>query len=157
MNPSSDKLPRLEETIEQVTNFAERFPHELVTRKPDTIAFSANEIIYHLLEVEELWQRRIHQLLHSDDKHFQQIDPDALAKGHRYNEQPYNEGIEEWKTSREDTIDLIDAMTDEQRRIIGTHSRYGEMDTFRILDIIAEHDLQHLKQMERTLGLVQKK
>ncbi len=150
-----DKLHRLQETIGQVTNYAEKFPLPLVTSKPDAIAFSANEIIYHLLEVEELWQRRIHQILHSDNKHFVQIDPDALAKEHRYNEQPYKEGIEEWKSAREETIDLIDAMSDAQLHIVGIHSRYGEMDTFRILDIMAEHDLQHLRQMERTLKQIQ--
>jgi hypothetical protein len=149
-----DKLQRLQETIRHVTDFAETFPPELVTRKPDPIAFSANEIIYHLLEVEELWQRRLHQLLHSEDKHFQQMDPDALAKEHRYNEQPYLEGIEEWENAREDTIGLIDAMTDSELQIKGVHSRYGEIDTRRILDIMAEHDLQHLRQMERTLTIV---
>jgi uncharacterized damage-inducible protein DinB len=150
-----DQLQKLQQTLKLVTNFAERYPHELVTVKPDAVAFSANEIIYHLLEVEELWQRRIHQLLHSDDKNFQQIDPDALAKEHKYNEQSYEEGIKEWKDSREDTIDLINAMTDEERHIIGIHSRYGEMDTFQILDIMADHDLQHLRQMERTLKQIQ--
>lgn len=150
-----DKLQRLQETIKEVTAFAESYPQELLTIKPDAIAFSANEIIYHLLEVEELWQRRIHQLLHSEDKYFQQIDPDTLAKEHRYNEQPFNEGIKEWKAAREETIDLIDAMSEEQRLIIGTHSRYGEIDMYRILDIMAEHDLQHLRQMERTLKQIQ--
>ena len=150
-----DKLQKLQQTITQVTDYAERYPRELVTKKPDAIAFSANEIIYHLFEVEELWQRRIHQLLHSDDKHFQQIDPDALAKDHHYNEMPYNEGIEDLKSDRQDTIDLIDAMTEDERHIVGIHSRYGEIDTYRIMDIMADHDLQHLRQMERTLGLVQ--
>jgi uncharacterized damage-inducible protein DinB len=150
-----DKLKKLQETIKEVTDFAEKYPADLVTVKPDAIAFSANEIIYHLLEVEELWQRRIHQLLHSDDKHFQQINPDELAKEHRYNEQPYREGIEELKTAREETIDLIDAMTDDELHIIGIHSRYGAMDTLRILDIMADHDLQHLRQMERTLHTVE--
>jgi len=149
-----DKLQRLQETIKEVTGYAEKYPASFVTVKPDAIAFSANEIIYHLLEVEELWQRRIHQLLHSDDKYFQQINPDVLAKDHRYNEQSYSEGIEEWKTAREETIDLIDAMTDDELHIVGIHSRYGEIDTLRILDIMAEHDLQHLRQMERTLSIV---
>jgi uncharacterized damage-inducible protein DinB len=154
MNTASDKLQILQETIKQITNFAEKFPLSLVTIKPDIIAFSANEIIYHLLEVEELWQRRIHQLLHTDDRHFQQIDPDTLAKMKRYNQKPYDEGIAKWKAAREETIKRIDSMTGDQLHIIGVHSRYGEMDTLRILDIMAEHDLQHLRQMERTLKIV---
>ncbi|MDP4229519.1 MAG: DinB family protein [Bacteroidota bacterium] len=151
-----DKLKRLEETIKHVTDFAERFPPGMVTLKPDLIAFSANEIIYHLLEVEELWQRRIKQLLHTSDRHFQQIDPDALAKEHRYNEQSYEEGIAKWKAARKQTIALVSGMTPEQSMLKGIHSRYGEMDTARILDTMADHDMQHLRQMERTLATVSK-
>lgn len=150
----ADKLLRLQETITQTITFAEVYTQDLVKIKPDESAFSANEIIYHLLEVEELWQRRIDQLLHSEDKHFQQIDPDALAKEHHYNEKSYEEGISKWKEARKRTIDLINKMSDEELHIIGIHSRYGEMDTFRILDIMADHDLQHLRQMERTLNAV---
>jgi uncharacterized damage-inducible protein DinB len=151
-----DQLQRLQETIKQVTDYAERYPHDLVTKKPDDKAFSANEIIYHLLEVEELWERRINQLLHSEDRHFQQIDPDALAKEHRYNEQPYETGISKWKVARTETIKLIDSMSDDELHLVGIHSRYGEIDTFRILDIMTDHDLQHLRQLERTLKLVTK-
>jgi hypothetical protein len=94
--------------------------------------------------------------LHSENKHFQQIDPDALAKEHHYNEKSFDAGISDWKAAREKTINLVGAMSDEELLLVGIHSRYGEMDTFRILDIMAGHDLQHLRQMERTLGLVKK-
>jgi uncharacterized damage-inducible protein DinB len=146
-----DELQKLQETIKQVTNFAERIPPGLYSVKPDVIAFSANEIIYHLLEVEKLWQKRIHQLLHTTDHHFQQIDPDALAKEHRYNEKSYKEGIAKWRTAREETVKLIDGMTDDELQIKGIHSHYGEIDTHNIIDIMTDHDMQHLRQMERTL------
>lgn len=150
------QLQKLHQTIAKVTAYAEKFPREYIYSKPDAKAFSANEIIYHLLEVEELWQRRLDQLLHTEDHNFQQIDPDALAKENHYNEKSYEEGIANWNAAREDTVAFVDGMTDEQLAINGIHSRYGEMNTFRILEIIADHDLQHLRQMERTLILVKK-
>ena len=149
-------LQKLLQTMGKVTAYAERFPREYVYKKPDEKAFSANEIIYHLLEVEELWQRRLDQLVHTKDRNFQQIDPDALAKENHYNEKSYEEGITNWNAARNDTIALVEGMTDEQRAIAGIHSRYGEMNTLRILEIMADHDLQHLRQMERTLTLVKK-
>ncbi len=150
------QLQRLQQTVGKVTAYAEKFPREYIYTKPDAKAFSANEIIYHLLEVEELWQRRLDQLLHTEDHNFQQIDPDALAKVNLYNEKSYDEGIANWNAARKDTVALVHGMTAEQREINGMHSRYGEMNTFRILEIIADHDLQHLHQMERTLMLVKK-
>lgn len=148
------ELEKLEQTIAEVTHFANHFPRELVNKKPDAKAFSATEIIYHLVEVDQLWQRRIKQLLTTTDKNFQAIDPDALALENRYNDKPFDAGIEELMDARNDTVDLIETMSEGERRIIGTHSKYGEMDTHRIVETIQEHDLQHLEQLKRTLSLV---
>ncbi len=151
-----EKLSILNRTFNIVKDYAEEFPTELTSEKHNDKAFSANEIIYHLLEVEELWQRRIHQLLHEEKPQFQQINPDVLAIEHHYNERDYFEGIMEWQKSREETLELITSLSDEDISRIGVHSRYGEMNVYRILDIMADHDLQHLRQMERTLILVKK-
>src|SRR5437588_6172039 len=149
-----EKISILNRTFSLVKDFAESYPADLVAEKPDAIAFSANEIIYHLLEVEELWQRRIHQLLNEERPYFERINPDELAKEHHYNEHDFFEGIMELQKSREDTIELVTALSEEELSRKATHSRFGEMDVYRILDIIADHDLQHLRQMERTLKLV---
>jgi len=150
-----EKLSILDRTFNIVKDYAESFPSELTTEKPNEKAFSANEIVYHLLEVEELWQHRLHQLLSEEKPNFQRINPDELATTHHYNERNFQEGIHEWGKSREDTKELLSALTDDQLSRKGIHSHYGEMDVYRIMDIIAEHDLQHLRQMERTLTLVQ--
>ncbi len=150
-----EKLSILNRTFSLAKDFAEEYPTELQAEKPNEKAFSATEIVYHLLEVEELWQRRLHQLLNEEAPHFQQIDPNALAVTHHYNERDHFEGIMEWQKSREDTVELIKSLSDADLSRKGIHSRYGEMDVYRIMDIIAEHDLQHLAQMERTLTLVQ--
>lgn len=151
-----EKLSILNRTFSLAKDFAEAFPSELTTEKPNENAFSANEIIYHLLEVEELWQRRIHQLLNEEHPEFKRIDPDSLAIEHHYNEHDYFEGIMEWQKSREDTIALVKELSESDFSRKGTHSYFGEMNIYRILDIMADHDLQHLRQMERTLEAVKK-
>ena len=148
------ELEKLEQTIAEVTHFANHFPRELVTKKPDAKAFSATEIIYHLVEVEQLWQRRIKQLLTTTGRNFEAIDPDALAIENHYNQKSYDAGIEQLMDARNDTVDLIDAMSESERRIVGIHSKYGEMDTHRIVETMQNHDLQHLEQLKRTLQLV---
>jgi len=149
-----EKISLLKRTQSLVKNFAESIPPGLVKEKPSEIAFSISEIIHHLLEVEELWQRRIHQLLHHENPTFQQINPDELAKTNNYNEQDFHSGIAAWGDAREDTLNLVQELEDKELLRKGIHSRYGEMDVHRILDIIADHDLQHLAQMERTVGQI---
>lgn len=150
-----DSLIALSKSITDVTEYAKRVPEHLLTLKPDAIAFSVKEIIYHLLEVEELWHRRIRQLLGGNDNRFQQIDPDALAQEHDYNSKSYEDGIHQWETARAETIKIIDTMTEDERNLVGVHSRYGEMNVHRIIEIMTNHDLQHLEQMKRTLTNVQ--
>ncbi len=149
-----EKLSILNRTFSLVKDYAEEYPVELQAEKPDAKAFSATEIVYHLLEVEELWQRRIHQLLHEDRPEFIRIDPDALAKDHHYNERDHFEGIMEWQHSRNDTLELINSLSEEDMLRKGIHSSFGELDVYRILDIMADHDLQHLSQMKRTFSQV---
>ncbi|MEI8133571.1 MAG: DinB family protein [bacterium] len=151
-----EQIIKLRDTIHRVITYAEVIPPSLRTLKPDQIAFSVNEIIYHLLEVEELWQRRIHLMLHEDEPHFERIDPDELAKTNKYNEQDFHQGIADWKASRNETIELVEALNEKDLARIGMHSKFGEIDTYRILDIMADHDLQHLRQMERTILSVKK-
>src|SRR5579872_5726038 len=120
-----EKISLLKRTQSLVRNFAESIPPGLVKEKPSDLAFSVKEIIYHLLEVEELWQRRIHQLLHHEKPTFQQINPDELAKTNNYNEQDLHEGIASWSDAREETLNLVQELSKEELSRKGTHSRYG--------------------------------
>lgn len=150
----TEELAKLEKSFLEVVDFAKAYPESLRSVKPDEKAFSATEVIYHLLEVENLWQRRIKMLVTSSNRKFEPIDPDAQAIANSYNSKPFQKGLEDWFEAREETVDLIDEMSESERRIVGIHPKYGEMDTHRIVEIILGHDKQHLAQLERTLTQV---
>lgn len=133
---------------------ATRYPRDLIRLKPTDIAFSATEVVYHMLDVERLWQRRMRGLLEGTMKTFQQMDPDKEAREQGYNEKPYEDGISEWKRAREETHALVRGMKPDELLLAGIHSRYGEMNTFDILAKMEEHDRTHAAQLERTLGQV---
>ena len=127
----------------------------LLTAKPSEKAFSVTEIGYHMLDVERLWQRRMRGLLDGTMTHFQQMNPDKEAIEGRYNERPYQEGIDALKTARLESIELVESMSNEQLQLKGIHSRYGEMNILRILEIMEGHDRTHAAQIERTMCSVQ--
>lgn len=150
----TEELAKLEHSFHTVIDYAKTYPESLRAVKPDEKAFSATEVIYHMLEVENLWQRRLKMLITSTERQFQALDPDTAAKEGNYNSKPFQKGMEDWFEAREETIDLIDEMSESERRIIGIHPKYGEIDTHRIVEIILGHDAQHLAQLQRTLTLV---
>jgi uncharacterized damage-inducible protein DinB len=155
-NPPSlaDHLEALDKSFQVFSAAAKGYPRDLSREKPTATAFSATEIVYHVLDVERLWQRRIRGLLDATMTKFQQMDPDKEARDGRYNEKPYDAGISEWEQARKETITLLREMKPRELLLSGVHSKYGEMNSFAILKIMEEHDRTHAAQLERTLAKV---
>jgi uncharacterized damage-inducible protein DinB len=146
-----DYLEALTKSFNVFLTSASNYPRALVREKPSEKAFSATEVLYHVLDVERLWQRRIRGMLDGTVDTFQQMNPDQEAINGRYNERPYDEGIPELRQARNETHALIRSMKPREFEITGTHSKYGPMNTFKILETLAEHDHTHAAQLERTL------
>jgi hypothetical protein len=153
INP--EKISILERTHRLVVEFAGSYPRELVAKKPSPEAFSATEIVYHLADVERLWHNRFNELQAKESGVvFVAINPDALAVLGKYNEKPLADGLRDWTELRQKTFEIARTLPEEVLHRTAVHSRYGEMVIFRMFDIMANHDLQHLEQLKRTLKLV---
>jgi uncharacterized damage-inducible protein DinB len=149
-----EHLAALDKSFHTFLTSVSNYPRELARKKPSAKAFSATEILYHVLDVERLWQRRIRGMLDGTVNTFQQMNPDQEAINGRYNERLYDDGIPELVHARNETHALIRSMKPREFEITGTHSKYGEMNTFKILEILADHDHTHAAQLERTLAQV---
>jgi len=110
-----------------------------------------------MLDVERLWQQRIHGLLEQTLTNFEAMDPDQEAARHRYNEKSFDAGILDLMAARMETHLLIRSLTDDQLELTGIHSKYGSMNIVRILEIMEEHDRTHAAQLHRTLAAVHSK
>jgi len=141
----------LNKSFEHFVETAHAYPPHLVQVKPNERAFSATEIVYHMHDVERLWQRRIRGLLDRTMTHFLQMDPDKEALEGRYNEKPHHVGLAQLARAREETHSLISSLSSPELELVGTHSRYGEMNIYKILETMEGHDRQHAAQLARTL------
>src|ERR1017187_670568 len=145
---AEDHLAALDSSLKVFLDAAEKYPRDAVGTKPSPKAFSATEIVYHMLDVEHLWQNRMRGLVDQTMTHFQQMDPDKVAIESKYNEKPYDKGILELTRAREETHKIVRSMMPRELELAGMHSKYGEMNTFRILETIAEHDHTHAAQLQ---------
>ena len=152
-----EKISLLERTHTLAHEFAASVPEKLVTLKPNAVAFSVNEVVHHLVDVEKLWHVRFAQMMERDGIKLVAMDPDSLAKTERYNSRSITEGLSMWKTLRAKTLEMIRHMDEVVLSRSAEHPRYGAMGVSRALDIIANHDLQHLEQMKRTVSEVNTK
>lgn len=157
LQPPDELLAALDKSFQIFLETAHRYPRESVREKPSLTAFSATEIVYHMLDVERLWQARIRGLIDGSMRHFQQMDPDAVAAERRYNEKDYEAGIADLRTARTETEELVRSMKPSDWRLVGTHSKYGDMDAVAILTTMENHDRTHAAQLERTLRQIEQR
>jgi uncharacterized damage-inducible protein DinB len=152
-----EKVSLLKRTHRAVREFAESIPGPMRTVKPDAVAFSVSEIIHHLRDVEKLWHERFEEMRKKKDVVFEPMDPDGRARDGQYNELPMTDALQQWGELRERTLEVVESMEDEELQNEALHPRYGKMDVRRVLDIMANHDMQHLEQLKRTVDTVSKK
>ena len=150
MNSKENELAALAHSNAAFLDAAHAFPAERRTAKPTQKAFSATEIVYHMLAVEKLWQSRLQRLISGESREFIAMDPDKEAIDNDYNSKDYSDGLEDLLEARRRSLELFRSLLDEQFELTGDHTRYGEMSINRILKIMTAHDLQHAKQLERT-------
>ena len=140
----------LSESLEVFLSAASRFPSEKRQDRPRIGAFTATEIVYHMVAVERLWMTRFRNLLTNGPREFQALNPDTDAAINQYNERPFESGLAQLCSDRNETLNLIDSLTDDQFLLSGLHSKYGEMTIERMLDTMHAHDTQHAAQLDRT-------
>jgi uncharacterized damage-inducible protein DinB len=150
MNSKENELAALANSNAAFLDAARAFPAERRTLKPSERAFSATEIVYHMLAVEKLWQSRLQRLISGESREFIAMDPDKEAIDDSYNSKDFSEGLEDLLEARRRSLELFRSLLDEQFELTGIHTKYGEMSIDRIMEIMTAHDLQHAKQLERT-------
>lgn len=152
MNTFTEQIATLESTGASFREAATRYPEELRRQKPTDIGFSATEIVYHMLDVEQLWQERLTNLFNGISDQFIAMDPDAVAKNNAYNQKDYDAGLSALERARRRSIEFFHSLTDEEFAREGHHTRYGAMSVARILETMTGHDRQHEEQLARTLN-----
>ena len=148
--PAADHLAALSESLRVFLDAVIRFPEPLRHDRPRPGAFSAAEIVWHMVAVEDLWRSRIVNLLSGGDRNFVALDPDADAAANKYNERSYEAGVQELSTKRRELRSTIERLSEGELALTGQHSKYGEMTIHRILETMAGHDRQHAGQLDRT-------
>lgn len=151
MNSKTTELNTLEMSLEEFITTAERFPQEMRHQKPMEKAFSATEIVYHMCDVEALWQDRLSKLLSGESREFIAMDPDKVALDNAYNTKDFEAGLSQLREQRKTTLKLFASLSDDQFNLSGLHTRYGEMSITRIVETMTNHDLQHAHQLVRTV------
>ncbi len=135
--------------VREVERALEGFPPERLTERPFPGKWTAREIVHHLADSESTSALRIRKLLLETDPVIQGYDQERYAVGLRYNERDHSAALAAFRAARENTVPVLEGMTDADWRRAGTHSESGPYSAETWLRIYAEHAHGHAAQIRR--------
>lgn len=134
---------------EAVDRSLARFPADQLTAHPIPGKWSAAEIVHHLSDSESISGTRIRRLIAERLPVIVGYDQEEYARNLRYNERDIAPALENFRTVRTVTTQLLKTLTDDDWGRQGWHTESGPYGAETWLGIYAVHAHNHAQQIER--------
>jgi hypothetical protein len=121
-------------------------------KQPAPGKWSVAEILAHLADSEIVTGWRMRQILGAPGAAIQAFDQDSWAAAGHYAKRDARKSAEHFRVAREANLALLKSLAPEQWKHYGMHAERGQETIERIVQGMAGHDINHLKQIERILG-----
>lgn len=132
-------------------------PAAKLRKRPAPDKWSVAEIIAHLADSEIVTGFRLRQILGTPGAPIPAYDQDAWAKSGRYDKRDARKSLETFRVLRDANLALLKSLASEQWQYHGMHSERGAETIERLVTLIAGHDLNHTKQIERIVARAKKR
>lgn len=111
--------------------------------------WSVVEVVQHLADTELVYGYRMRMILAHDEPEIQGYDQDLWAERLRYRDREMDDALADLESLRGVNLRLLRGLGDAEWRRTGRHSERGPESVRRVAELIAAHDLIHLRQIRR--------
>jgi hypothetical protein len=115
---------------------------------------STRMVVQHLADSDLVWGWRLRLILAQERPPITGYDQDAWADRLRYAEVELADALADFEQFRRSNLRLLSRVPESERARIGVHAERGEESVDHIIRLTAGHDVLHLRQIERILGVV---
>ena len=143
-------------TAKRLERLVQGVPASKLRKRPAPEKWSAGEILAHLADSEIVIGWRMRQILGAPGTPIQAYDQDSWAAAGHYEKRDPRKSAEQFRVVREANLALLKSLTPEQWKHHGMHAERGVETIEHIVRMIAGHDLNHTKQVERIVGAKKK-
>ena len=143
-------------TAKKLERLIKGMPASKLRKRPAPEKWSAGEILAHLADSEIVIGWRLRQILGAPGTPIQAYDQDSWAAAGHYEKRDARKSAEQFRVVREANLALLKSLAPEQWKHHGMHSERGVETVEHIVRMIAGHDINHTKQIERILGAKKK-
>jgi uncharacterized damage-inducible protein DinB len=141
-----DALAVIRSTSARLAKVYDALTPEQVEARPAPGKWNLREVMAHLADCEVAWAWRLRYVYSAESPVLQPFDQDAWAKP--YNAYTLDEARATFNGLRAWNVALAGALTDADKAKIYTHPERGEETLWTLVQIMAGHDLHHLKVLE---------
>ena len=120
-------------------------------KRPAPNKWSIAEIVCHLADAELVGGFRMRLILGAPGTPITAFDQDVWVKALHYDQRDARRAFEQFRVLREANLALLKTLTAEQWRQDGLHQERGSETVEIIANMLAGHDINHLKQIEAIL------
>jgi len=147
-----DLMEVLSTTPRELEALVRGVPRGTLDQKPGPDKWSVTMILAHIADTDIVQGYRIRLVLGANGIAIQGFDQDAWATASAYPTHDPAVSLSDFRVIRERTVRLLRSITPEQWNQYGMHSERGKESVRRIAEMMAGHDLNHLKQIRAILG-----
>ena len=147
-----DPLKLQSATTKKLARLVKGVPTAKMRKRPAPDKWSVAEILAHLADVEIVVGWRMRSILGAPGTPIQAFDQDAWVMAGHYAKRDPRESIEQHRVVREANLALLKSLSADQWKQYGQHAERGQESIERIVAMIAGHDVNHIRQIERILG-----
>jgi DinB superfamily len=139
-------------TPKKIERLIKGVPAAKLRKKPAPGKWSVAEILAHLADCEIVTSWRVRQILGAPGTPIQAFDQDSWAAAGHYEKRDPRKSFEQFAAARSGNVVLLKSLTPEQWKHHGMHAERGMETIERILQMMAGHDINHVKQIEKLVA-----
>jgi hypothetical protein len=121
-------------------------------QRPAPEKWSVGEIVAHLADAEIVVAWRLRAIIGEPGVLIQAYDQNAWVTSGHYAQRDARKSLEQYRAVREANLALLKLLKAEQWKHAGMHAERGEESIEMIVRMMAGHDINHIKQIERIVG-----
>ncbi|MGA2762904.1 MAG: DinB family protein [Spirochaetia bacterium] len=144
-------LEILSSTPRQLARLIKGVSRTKLGKRPAPEKWSVTEILAHLADTELVQGFRLRLILGSSGAPIQGFDQDEWARYSDYAKHDPALSFEAYRITRERTVRLLKSLPRDAWERFGMHSERGKETVARVTEMMAGHDLNHLKAIRETL------
>jgi hypothetical protein len=140
----------------QLARLTQGVSKKKMAKRPAPDKWSVTEILAHLADTELVQGFRLRMILGASGTPIQGFDQDEWARYSDYAKHDPALSLEAYRVTRERTVRLLKSLPREAWERYGMHSERGKETVARVSEMMAGHDLNHLKAIREILKGVSK-